>query len=125
MHSLGAQRPDLARRVATLERREIHHPDREVERPELGGLLDRPFAQRLDTLLDADLVDRGDTAQQAAEMSGPVVPGPDELVGALAGRRVGTADCGHGTVRIQLPPATAGKKAGTTRRHAAATIERR
>ena len=41
MDALGAQRPDLARRVLALEGRQIHHPDREVEGPQLRGLLDR------------------------------------------------------------------------------------
>ena len=33
---LGAQGPDLARRVLSLERRQVHHPDCQVEGPQLG-----------------------------------------------------------------------------------------
>ena len=86
-HRLDAQRADLARRVLSLERRQIHHPDREVERPHLRGLLDRPALERVDPLLDADLVDRGDPPEQAAERVAGARPSQatDQLVRALAG----------------------------------------
>ena len=71
VHRLRAQRPDLARRVLPLERREIHHPDREVERPQLRRLLDRPLLERVDPLLDADLVDRLTRPSRLAERSRP------------------------------------------------------
>ena len=66
-HRLDAQRPDLARRVLPLERGEIHHPDRQVERPQLRCLLDRAALQRIDPRVDPDLVDGGDPSEQAAE----------------------------------------------------------
>ena len=43
---LGADRHDLADRVAPLQRREVHRADREVERPELGVPLDRSLRGR-------------------------------------------------------------------------------
>src|SRR5262249_29113840 len=97
---LRAQRPDLAWRVAALERREVDHPDREVERPQLGRLLDRAPLQALDARLDPDLVDGGEPAEDAAERSrAPARPRVDELAGTLAGEGVWLPD-GHGTVRI-------------------------
>ena len=103
-HRLDAQRPDLARRVLPLERGQVHHRDREVERPQLRRLLDRAPLERIDPLLDADLVDRGDPPEQAAERPGTAVPGTDQLVGALAGECVGASRGGHGTERIHLGP---------------------
>src|SRR6185436_20125923 len=101
---LGAQRPDLARRVPALERGEVHHPDREVERPQLRRLLDRAALQALDAQFDADLVDRGLASEDAPERSRPATrPGPDELAGTLAGDRVWLPD-GHGSGRIQPEP---------------------
>jgi threonine dehydratase len=70
MDPLGAQGPDLARGVLSLEGREVHHPDREVERPELRRPLDGAFLQALDPLLDADLVDAADPSEEAAEGAG-------------------------------------------------------
>ncbi len=43
---LRAHRDDLADRVAALEGRQVHAPDREVERPALRVLLDRAGRQR-------------------------------------------------------------------------------
>ena len=103
-HRLDAQRPDLARRVLPLEGRQVHHPDREVERPELRRPLDRAPLERVDPLLDPDLVDRADPADQAAERAADRarsrIPGPDQLVRALAGGAVGALGGGHGTERI-------------------------
>src|SRR6185503_8810797 len=83
---LGAHRPDLAGCVLALEGRQIHHPDRQVEGPQLGGLLDRAALQALDAELDAHLVDRRLAAEDAAEGARTAArPGPDELAGALAG----------------------------------------
>ena len=109
---LRAQRPDLARRVAALEGREIHHPDREVEGPQLRGLLDRAALEALDAQLDADLVDRGLAPEHAPERPrAPAGPRADELAGALAGDRVGLPD-GHGTVRIHRAPTPSGRTIG-------------
>ena len=99
-HRLDAHRPDLARRVLSLEGRQVHHRDRELERPQLRRLLDRAALERIDALLDADLVDRGDPAEQAAERPRAAVPGTDQLVGARTGRRIGASRGGHGTERI-------------------------
>jgi hypothetical protein len=109
VHRLRAERPDLARRVLPLEGRQVHHPDREIERPELGLPLDRALLQAVDPFLDADLIDRADPAEQAAEGARPAVPRADELVGALAGEGVRAVGGGHGTVRIHRPIATSGQ----------------
>ena len=97
---LGAQRPDLARGVLPLERGQVDHPDRQVERPQLRGLLDRALLERLDPLVDPDLVDRADPSEQPAERARPPVEGPDELVGALPGEPVRSLDRRHRAVRI-------------------------
>src|SRR3989442_909312 len=55
MDRLRREAPDLARGVAALEGRQIDHPDREVEGPQLRGLLDRAALQRVDAQLDSDL----------------------------------------------------------------------
>ena len=55
---LAAHLPDLAGRVLPLERRQVHHPDRELEPGDLRRLLQRPLAERRRPLLDRDLVDR-------------------------------------------------------------------
>ena len=68
------------------------------------SLLDRALLQRVDALLDADLVDGGDPAEQGAQRARPAVPRADELAGALAGEGVGSMGGGHGTVRIPLRP---------------------
>ena len=88
-HRLDAHRPDLARRVLPLERRQVHHRDRELERPQLRRLLDRAPLEQIDPLLHPDLVDGGDPPEQAAQRPGPAVPRTDQLVGALAGRESG------------------------------------
>ena len=100
VHRLDAHRPDLARRVLPLEGGQVHHPDRQVERPHLRGLLDRPALERVDALLDADLVDGRDPSQQAPEGSRAGVPRGDQLVRALASDGVRTAGRGHGRRRI-------------------------
>ncbi len=64
---LRAQRGDLAGRVGTLERRQIHHPDREVERRKLRALLDRSFRELPGAGLERDRVDRTDTGQPEVE----------------------------------------------------------
>ena len=66
-------------------------------------LIDRR-SQRIDPLLDPDLVDRGDPAEQAAERSRTPVPRSDQLVRTLAGGRIGASGGGHGTERIHLGP---------------------
>ena len=56
-HRLRAERGHLPGRVRALERRQIHHPDGEVEREELRLPLDRAARERRRALLDRDLVD--------------------------------------------------------------------
>ena len=65
-HRLRAQRRDLARRVLALEGGQIHHPDREVERLQLGLALDRPLRERRGALLERHGVDRADTRESGA-----------------------------------------------------------
>ena len=57
----------LPGRVGAFERRQVHHPDREVEREELGVLLDRALRERRRALLDPDLVDGADSRQPRLE----------------------------------------------------------
>ena len=60
---LRAQRRDLAGRVGALERRQVHHPDRELERLQLRLLLDRALRQRRRALFERDRVDGADSRQ--------------------------------------------------------------
>src|SRR4029450_11934270 len=82
---LCGERPDLARRVLALERREVDHPDRQIEGPELRSFLDRALLQRVDPFVDADLVDGADPTEEAAQRPGSPVPGADKLASLLAG----------------------------------------
>ena len=66
-HRLRAERGDLARRVGALERRQVHHPDGEVEREELRLALDRAGGERGRALLDGDLVDGADAREPGLE----------------------------------------------------------
>ena len=61
------ERRDLARRVRALERRQIHHPDGEVEREQLRLALDRALGERRRPLLDGHRVDRADPRQPRLE----------------------------------------------------------
>ncbi len=56
-HRLGAHRHDLADGVGSLQRRQVHATDRQVERPELRCLLDRALGERCRALLQPDRVD--------------------------------------------------------------------
>ena len=67
MHRLGAERRDLARRVGSLERRQIHHPDREVEGRELRALLDRALRELAGAGLERNRVDGADARQPQVE----------------------------------------------------------
>ena len=69
VHGLGAQGGDLARRVRALERRQIHHPDREVEGGELRTLLDRALRELARACLERDRVDGADPRQAQIEGS--------------------------------------------------------
>ena len=67
MHRLGAERRHLARRIGTLERRQIHHPDREVEGCELRALLDRAFRELAGAGLERNGIDGADPRQAEIE----------------------------------------------------------
>ena len=101
VHRLRAEGPDLAR--ACPSPRGSSDPSSgsrgRAPRASTAFLIER-FFSAVDPLLDADLVDRADPAEQAAERARPAVPRADELVGALAGERVRASGGGHGTVRI-------------------------
>jgi hypothetical protein len=56
-----------SRRVRALERREVHHPHRQIEREELRLPLDRPAGERGGALLDRNLVDGADSGQPGLE----------------------------------------------------------
>ena len=66
-HRLRAERRHLAGRVRPLERRQIHHPDRELERRELRPLLDRPLRELAGPRLERDRVDGADARQPQIE----------------------------------------------------------
>ena len=80
---LGAQRADLARGVLPLQRGEVDHRDRQVDRPRLGRGLDRPGAERGGAGLGADLVDAGQAVQEPAQRG-------------VGGRDVGDVRAGRG-----------------------------
>src|SRR3954452_3142476 len=64
---LGGERAHLARGVRALQRGQVDHRDGGVDRPGLGGGLDRAGAQHLHPVLRTDLVDAGETVQERAE----------------------------------------------------------
>ena len=66
--ALGAERRDLAGGVCPLQRGQVHHPDRQLQRPDLRRLLDRPLAELGRPRLDGDLVDGAHAAHQGPEM---------------------------------------------------------
>ena len=67
MHRLRAQRRHLAGRVGSLERRQVHHPDRQIERGELRSLLDRALGELAGTRLERDGIDGADARQPEVE----------------------------------------------------------
>ena len=66
-HRLGTERRHLAGRVGALERRQVHHPDREIERRELRTLLDRALGELAGPGLERDRVDRADPGEPEIE----------------------------------------------------------
>ena len=67
VHRLGGEGADLAGGVLPLQRGQVDHPDREVDRELLGRGLDRAGAERGGTGLRADLVDTGQPVQEPAQ----------------------------------------------------------
>ncbi len=65
--ALRGQRRDLAGRVGSLERRQIHHPDGEIEREQLRLALDRALGERRRPLLHGHRVHRADSRQPRLE----------------------------------------------------------
>ncbi len=63
-HGLGAHRPHLAGRVGPFQRRQVHHPDRELEREDLRLALDRALGELGRPRFEGDRVD-GPHAGQA------------------------------------------------------------
>ena len=59
-------RRDLPGRVLALERGQIHHPDREIERLQLGLALDRALREGRGALLERDGVHRADSRKPRA-----------------------------------------------------------
>ena len=110
VHPLLAQRADLARRVLPLEGREIHHPDREVERPDLRCLLDRPLLERRRPA-PGRRPDRPASPGPASvpRLAGARVVRADELVGALAGGAVAGDGRRHG---LRVYPALSSRRPG-------------
>ena len=64
---LGGQGADLAGGVGALQRGQVDHRDRGVDRPGLRRRLDRAGAEHRDAGLGADLVDAGQAVQEGAE----------------------------------------------------------
>ena len=64
---LRAELSHLAVRVGALERREVDHRDREVDRPQLGGRLDRSRGERGGAGFAAHLVDARKACQEPRE----------------------------------------------------------
>ena len=77
---LGAQRADLARRVLALQRGQVDHRDRGVERPSLGRGLDGPARQHGCTGLRPHPVYPGSPCKNPRS-SGLVCVSADELIG--------------------------------------------
>ena len=67
VHRLGGERADLAGGVLALERGQVDHPDRQVDRVRLGRGLDRAGAEGGRAGLGADLVDAGEAVQEPAQ----------------------------------------------------------
>ena len=67
MHGLRAESGDLTGRVRALERRQVHHPDREIECRELGAALDRALRELAGAGLERDRVDSADPRQAEVE----------------------------------------------------------
>src|SRR6188474_3827688 len=86
MHALGTQGANLALRVFALERGQVHHPDREIERPQLGFALDRALLEAVDPLLYADLVHAPDPLDHALDALAPADPGTYERAGLALSR---------------------------------------
>ena len=63
---LRAERAYLPRRISALERGEVHHPDRKVERVELRIALDRALRELRGSRLERDGVDSADPGQPTA-----------------------------------------------------------
>ena len=127
--ALGAQSArTLPVGVLPLERGQVHHPDGELERPDLGCLLDGPLLERVDALVDAHLVHAADAVEQRAGRPRPADPGVDErggllLRGGARGARAGlgsaSADPGHELAHGCIVPrraAPAGRPGLTVRR---------
>ncbi len=98
---LGGQRADGALGVRALERREVDHPDGQVERPALAGVLDRAGAEHGGAGVRADLVDPGQTVQPAAQAG--VVPG--DLVERAPGHGRHAVNSTSGPAATRLAPA--------------------
>ena len=67
-HGFGAHRGHLPGRVRSFEGGQIHAADGEVERPQLGGLLDRALGQGRGPLVGSHLVHAPDAAHERTEV---------------------------------------------------------
>jgi hypothetical protein len=89
--ALHAQRADLALGVLPLECREIHHSDRQVERPELRFLLDRALLEAVDPLVHAHRVHAADPVEHRTDGARLADPRADERCGLGPCARLGVA----------------------------------
>ena len=80
---------------------EVHHPDGQLERPDLGRLLDRALRQRVDALADADLVDRVTRPRRSRGSRPAADQAPDSAPGLVRGWRVRATDVSWAA---RLPP---------------------
>ena len=100
---LGGQRPHLARGVRPLQRGQVDHPDRQVDRLGLGGGLDGAGAELCRPLLRADLVHAGQAVQEGPQSGlgssqlGELRPGRRRCRRHAGSLRTGPpSDLGHG-----------------------------
>ena len=107
---LRAERTHLARGVRSLEGRQVHHPDREVEREELRLALDRPLRELGRPRLEGNGVDGAD-AREATTARQLERPGGEQLAHdrslecarrAPPCRRQGRPDPGSAALRALL-----------------------
>jgi len=112
---LGAQRGHLAGRVRALERRQVHAADREVERPELRGFLDRALGEGGGAFVSPDLVYAPHTAHERAEVREGERSRHDWDYATARPYQFFTKVGGWGSTKIRLPPSGAGRPAGLKR----------
>ena len=129
VHGLDAQRPDLAGRVLPLERRQIHHPDGQVEGPQLRRLLDRPPLRARRRAPRRPTWSTVETRPSRLPSGSPIerVRPSQARMSSLARSRArvsGALGGGHGTERIPLGSSSAHRETAPARFGVASGIRR-